>query len=101
LEDGLARLGQLHAGHLARRVFVTTQDGERLVLLRIDRGSGKLLWEREVGRGTPRRQGPVGIGRFHDEQNMATPSPITDGQHVWAHFGNGDLACYDFAGDRK
>src|SRR5262249_28667318 len=49
-------------------------------------------------RGTPRRQGPVGDGRFHDEQNMASPSPVTDGRHVWAHFGTGDLACYDFDG---
>ena len=31
---------------------------------------------------------------------MATPSPVTDGRHVWVHFGNGDLACYDFAGER-
>jgi outer membrane protein assembly factor BamB len=81
-------------------VFVTSQDGERLLLLRVDRQSGKVVWEREVGRGTPRRQGPVGNGRFHDEQNMATPSPVTDGRHVWAHFGTGDLACYDFAGRR-
>ena len=31
---------------------------------------------------------------------MATPSPVTDGRHVWAHFGNGALACYDFAGTK-
>jgi outer membrane protein assembly factor BamB len=29
---------------------------------------------------------------------MASPSPITDGELVVAHFGNGDLAAYDFAG---
>jgi outer membrane protein assembly factor BamB len=81
-------------------IFVTTQDGERLLLLRIERQSGKILWEREVGKGTPRRKGPVGEGHFHDENNMASPSPVTDGQHVWAHFGSGDLACYDFAGKR-
>jgi outer membrane protein assembly factor BamB len=23
---------------------------------------------------------------------------VTDGRHVWVHFGNGELACYDFAG---
>jgi outer membrane protein assembly factor BamB len=81
-------------------IFVTTQDGDRLLLLRLDRASGKVVWEREVGRGSPRRQGPVGNGRFHDENNMARPSPVSDGRHVWAHFGNGDLACYDFAGKR-
>jgi outer membrane protein assembly factor BamB len=82
-------------------VFVTTQEKDRLFLLRLDRRDGKVVWQREVGRGMPRRSGPVGNGRFHDEQNMATPSPVTDGRLVWAHFGNGDLACYDFAGERR
>jgi outer membrane protein assembly factor BamB len=82
-------------------IFVTTQENDdRLFLLRLDRKSGKLVWQREVARGTPRRKGPVGNGRFHDEQNMATPSPVTDGRHVWVHFGSGDLACYDFDGQR-
>jgi outer membrane protein assembly factor BamB len=79
-------------------IFVTTQDEDRLLLLQLDRRSGKIVWQREVGKGTPRRKPPVGIGRFHDEQNMATPSAVTDGKHVWAHFGTGILACYDFAG---
>ena len=29
---------------------------------------------------------------------MATPSPVTNGQVVVVHFGNGDLAAYDFDG---
>jgi outer membrane protein assembly factor BamB len=81
-------------------IFVTTQDDDRLLLLRIDRPSGKIVWQREVGRGTPRRTGPQGNGRYHDENNMASPSPVTDGKYVWAHFGTGDIACYDFTGER-
>jgi outer membrane protein assembly factor BamB len=81
-------------------IFVTSQEDERLLLLRLDRKTGALTWQREVGRGMPRRKGTVGNGRFHDEQNMATPSPVTDGKHVWVHFGTGDLVCYDFAGMR-
>jgi outer membrane protein assembly factor BamB len=81
-------------------IFVTTHDQGSLLLLRIDRASGKIVWQREVGQGAPRRTGPVGNNRFHDENNMASPSPITDGKHVWTHFGNGDLACYDFNGER-
>jgi outer membrane protein assembly factor BamB len=81
-------------------LFVTTQDANKLLLLQLDRRTGKIVWQRQVGTGTPRRSGPIGNGRFHDEQNMATPSPVTDGRHVWAHFGNGDLACYDFAGTK-
>ena len=79
-------------------VFVTSQQDDRLLLLRLDSGTGKIVWQREVGKGTLRRKGPLGNGRFHDEHNLATPSPVTDGKHVWVHFGNGDLACYDFAG---
>jgi len=81
-------------------IFVTTQDQDRLLLLRLDRPSGKIVWEREVGRGTPRRTGPQGNGMYREGNNMATPSPVTDGKHVWVHFGTGDFACYDFAGER-
>jgi outer membrane protein assembly factor BamB len=79
-------------------IFVTAQKDEHLLLLSLDAKNGAVKWEREVGQGTPRRKGPVGIGRYHDEHNMASPSPITDGQLVWVHYGNGDTACYDFAG---
>jgi len=82
-------------------VFVTSQVTDRqLLLLRLDAKTGNIVWQREVGQGEPRRKGPVGVRRFHDEHNMASPSPVTDGKHVWAHFGNGDLACYDFAGEK-
>lgn len=82
-------------------IFVTTQvDDRQLLLLRIDAKNGKIVWQREIGQGEPRRKGPVGVGRYHDEHNMASPSPVTDGKHVWAHFGNGDLVCYDFAGNK-
>jgi outer membrane protein assembly factor BamB len=79
-------------------VFVTTQDNDSLLLLRLDAKTGTIVWQREVGKGTPRRSGELGNLRFHNEHNMASPSPVTDGRHVWVHFGNGDLACYDFAG---
>ena len=82
-------------------VFVTTQvDEKALVFLRIDADTGKIVWQREVGMGTPRRKEPRGNFRFHDEHNMASPSPVTDGKHVWFHFSNGDLLCYDFAGKK-
>jgi len=82
-------------------VFVTTQDGDTLLVLRLDARTGKIVWQREAAQGTPRRKGPLGNGRFHDEHNMASPSPTTDGLHVWVHFGTGDLACYDFDGAKK
>jgi outer membrane protein assembly factor BamB len=79
-------------------VFVTTQDQDNLLLLRLNSNTGAIDWQREVGKGTPRRSGALGKFRFHNEHNMASPSPVTDGKYVWVHFGNGELACYDFAG---
>ncbi len=36
--------------------------------------------------------------KFHRLHNLASPSPVTDGRTVVVHFGNGDLAAYDFGG---
>ena len=71
------------------RVFVTSVDNDNLVLLCIST-SGKELWRRTVGTGDRKVR--------RDEGNMASPSPTTDGKHVWAMMGTGDLACYDFEG---
>src|SRR2546423_14032087 len=56
-------------------VFVTTQDQERLLLLRLDRQTGKVVWERKVGKGQIITKA-VKYG-FHAENNMASPSPVT------------------------
>jgi outer membrane protein assembly factor BamB len=89
-------------------IFLTAQaeDG-RLLLVKIARTTGRIEWTREVGRGQPERLPPRskktesdrGRPLFHTTQNLASPSPVTDGQLVIVHFGNGDLAAYDFAGD--
>ena len=79
-------------------IFVTTQQDKSLMLLRIDAGSGKIAWMREVGSGTFERTGGRKSTKFHELHNMASPSPVTDGEVVIAHFGNGDLAAYDFSG---
>jgi outer membrane protein assembly factor BamB len=34
------------------------------------------------------------------KQNMASPSPVTDGKHVWTMTGSGTLTCLDFAGNQ-
>jgi outer membrane protein assembly factor BamB len=86
-------------------VFLTTQQGENLLLLRIDRTNGRIEWTRRVGTDSARR-GPFRVKqgeerrqqKFHPLHNMASPSPVTDGERVVVHFGNGLLAAYDFAG---
>ncbi|MGH7971406.1 MAG: PQQ-binding-like beta-propeller repeat protein, partial [Limisphaerales bacterium] len=54
----------------------------------IDRKSGTVRWQKTVGAGDQEK------GR----NNMASPSPVTDGKAVWVLFGTGALAAYDFAG---
>ncbi len=85
-----------------RSVFVTSQtDDGRLLLLHIGAQTGKLLWTQQIGTGTARRDAPQrGHQIFHRLHNLASPSPVTNGEIVVAHFGNGDLAAYDFNGGR-
>jgi outer membrane protein assembly factor BamB len=86
-------------------IFVTTQHDEDLLLLKLDKASGRILWTRTVGSGDFKRI-PINAKtpeqrkqqNFHPLQNQASPSPVTNGQVVVVHFGNGDLAAYDFDG---
>ena len=36
---------------------------------------------------------------MENKQNMSTPSPVTDGEHVWVMTGVGALKAFDFAGN--
>ncbi len=47
--------------------------------------------------------GPVAdfeMPRTHDTNGYASPTPVTDGKHVWALFGNGVASCFDMEGNR-
>ncbi|MFZ5833675.1 MAG: PQQ-binding-like beta-propeller repeat protein, partial [Planctomycetota bacterium] len=89
-------------------IFVTTQvDDRKLLLLKLDKQSGRIEWTREVADAeTPRMAkgekptGKRGWQKFHVTHNLATPSPVTNGEVVVAHFGSGDLAAYDFSGNQ-
>ena len=70
-------------------VFVTSTDGDDLVLICLDL-DGKLRWQQKVSQGDKVVRG--------DEGNAASPSPSTDGKHVYVMFTNGALGCYDFDG---
>lgn len=73
------------------RIFLTSVDGENLVLMCINTG-GTELWRRTVSTGNKIVRG--------DEGDAASPSPVTDGKHVWATMGTGDIACFDFDGKK-
>lgn len=70
-------------------IFVPSPDARKnLVLLCVDRATGKVRWQREVGVGD----------RVSGKNNMASCSAVTDGQRVYALFGTSDFAAFDFAG---
>ncbi len=82
-------------------IFLTSESDGKLLLLKIDRGDGKIVWTRQVGTGTANRKERGSSNRtskYHPLHNMASPSPIVDGERVIVHFGNGDLASYRFDG---
>ncbi len=65
--------------------------GQQLLLLCLDRATGKELWRRQVDQGNQIRM----------KHNSSSPSPTTDGKHVWVVSGNGMIVCFDFAGAEK
>jgi outer membrane protein assembly factor BamB len=71
------------------RIFLTTVDGDDLVLMCVGT-DGKPQWQKVVGNGNKWARS--------DEGNTASPSPSTDGKHVWCFFGSGDLACFTVEG---
>lgn len=74
------------------RVFVTTatEQGHSCRVISLDRASGKVLWNVEVFQQTPTRK--------EGKNSYATPTPVTDGQNVYAVFGEGGMAAVTFAG---
>jgi outer membrane protein assembly factor BamB len=79
------------------RVFLSVaedlkmQAGDNLQLWCVDRARGTVLWKRPLGGGNHREQ----------KQNMSSPSPVTDGTHVWVMTGTGILKDFDFTGTEK
>ena len=66
-------------------------DTTRFVIAAFDRGSGKLAWERVL-------EAEGDLQPVHDKHNLASPSPVTDGEQVYAWFGTGQLAALDMSG---
>ena len=79
------------------RIFLTSAadedaDGkdDDLVLLCVST-AGDEVWRRVISSGNRPLRG--------DEGNLASPSPSTDGTHVWCLMGDGILSCFDNDGD--
>jgi outer membrane protein assembly factor BamB len=63
-----------------------------LVIEAFNRSNGNKFWEYRV-----LATGP--FPELHEKHNLATPTPITDGEHLYAWFGNGLIVCLDMKGN--
>ena len=72
-------------------VFLTAWEEETLYTLALDRRTGEEVWRRTAPRD---RTEPL------DNRNgPASPSPVTDGEHVWVFFGDYGLIAYTKQGE--
>lgn len=62
--------------------------GQTLMLLCLSKKDGSLLWQRDLDTGN----------RTYNKQNSSSPSPVTDGRHVWVVTGNGVVTAFDMDG---
>src|SRR5580692_3414162 len=70
------------------------QPEQKLMLLALDRKTGKQLWEQVAKVATPHEGYHPTYGSF------ASNSPVTDGKHVVAFFGSRGVYCYDMDGKK-
>lgn len=68
-----------------------SQAEHRWMVYCLDFKSGRVLWEREVHRGTP-------PSTRHLKNSYASETPVTDGERVYAYFGNLGVFAFDFNG---
>lgn len=75
------------------RVFLTTatEEGQSCRILCLEASTGKTLWDKEVFRQKPRKK--------EQRNSYATPSPVTDGEKVYAVYGDGSFVAVNFQGE--
>ena len=89
---GPGNRGQGQGGQRPRRggaqIAVDGPGGDALLMLCLSRDSGSELWRAQIDQGNELKR----------KQNNSSPSPVSDGKHVWAATGNGVVAAYTIDG---
>lgn len=81
-----------HAIAGARIPAAESSKGEVLLVVEaFDKADGRRLWEYRLP-----AKGP--FPELHEKHNLATPTPVTDGERIYAWFGNGQLVTLDMSG---
>ena len=75
------------------RVFVTTatDNGQSCHVLALSAKDGRVIWDKEVFQQVPRRK--------EGRNTYASPTPATDGERVYACFGDGSFVALSLAGE--
>lgn len=69
------------------------KEPHRWVVYALDAAKGDVLWEKTAHEGVP-EQG------HHLKNTLASETPVTDGERVYAYFGNVGVFCYDMDGNK-
>ena len=77
---------------LAGRRPTAKSEKIELVVTAFRRSDGRTFWEYRQDAVAPLSE------VHHEKHNLATPSPVTDGERVYAWFGNGQLVALDMNG---
>jgi outer membrane protein assembly factor BamB len=77
----------------SRQASPIEKENYKLLVICLDRQTGKVLWQREVPRSI--------VGRLQNVNNPASPSPVTDGSNVYVFFQEFGLVSYDRAGKER
>ncbi len=72
----------------AIRLATSEKGRSKIFLIAVARKDGSILWQRQID----------SENILWRKQNSASPSPITDGKHVWIMTGNGKFACFTVDG---
>ena len=77
---------------VSRDIELTAESGEiRYMVYAFDANNGRVKWEREAHKGAP-------VGGRHRKNTFASETPATDGERLYAYFGNVGLFAYSLDG---
>jgi len=79
------------AGERALAPVGAGADKVSFLVTAVDRATGRPAWEFEL-------PAEGALPSVHEKHNLASPSPVTDGERIYAWFGTGQIAAIDMSG---
>ena len=92
LKDTPAYTPRSFGGPMSGRDLSTSTAPHRWMLYDVDFRTGKIRWERTIAEAVP-------FASKHQKNSYASETPVTDGERVYAYFGNFGLFAFDLTGE--